>query len=379
MRRWRHRPVQAVAVVALAALLVASVAVAPLYYRAMQQSAAHVVLDRATVAARGVLLSQAPVESTFDPHPAQPPEQVAASVPPDLRDLLEPPVHALSSSAGITVTSSREPQGELLWREGQCDHVTFVDGGCPAGAAEIAVSAADAENFGLQPGDSVRATGPEGRTAPLRIVGVYEQQPADYWLGQRLTGRSGTISTFGLATTLLHDTWLTSRETIGAEGDPFPTRLSSAGFVLDPDEVDADDLHALGTGVDALARATPEPGVPPVTVTSALPSLDEDVQKQVDQARVTVPLLMAQLGLLAVVVLWLVLAAITEQRRTEVAVARLRGRGRSGARRLLLAELLPLGLVAVLPGAALAVLGVMVARSTVLPGDPPVEHRAGAG
>ena len=58
---------------------------------------------------------------------------------------------------------------------------------------------------------------------------------------------------------------------------------------------------------------------------------------------------MAPMAVLSVFVLWLVLAAATEQRRGEVAVARLRGRGPAGAVGLLLIELLPVLLVGVVP------------------------------
>lgn len=374
MRRWRYRPLQAVAVVALAALLVASVAVAPLYFRAMQQSATRVVLEQATVVSRGVQLAQSPAEGYSGTTPVQTPEQVAQDLPGDLRDLLEEPVLGLSSSAGTDVGNGREPAGELLWRDDQCEHVTFTGGGCPTAASEVAVSTADAENFGLGVGRTIAASGPDGAPGDLLVVGLYDQVPSDYWFGQALTGRSGTIISDGISSELQHDAWLTARDTF-SDGDAFPAQVSKADFVLDPERVGVDELHELGAGVEGLAGRTPQPGAPVITVNTALPSLDDNVQEQIDQSRITVPLLVAQLGLLSVVVLWLVLAAVTEQRRPEVAVARLRGRGRAGARRLLLAELLPLALVAVLPGAALALLAVYVARSTVLPGHPPVELR----
>ena len=81
---------------------------------------------------------------------------------------------------------------------------------------------------------------------------------------------------------------------------------------------------------------------------------------------------MAPMAVLAVFVLWLVLAAATEQRRGEVAVARLRGRGPAGAVGLLLIELLPVLLVGVVPGAAAALLGGALARA-LLPGAAPFE------
>ena len=85
---------------------------------------------------------------------------------------------------------------------------------------------------------------------------------------------------------------------------------------------------------------------------------------------------MAPMAVLTVFVLWLVLAAATEQRRGEVAVARLRGRGPAGAVGLLLVELLPVLLLGVVPGAAAALLGGALARA-LLPGAAPFE--AGPG
>ena len=69
-----------------------------------------------------------------------------------------------------------------------------------------------------------------------------------------------------------------------------------------------------------------------VTVRSELPAMAEEARVGSAQAAVTVPLLMAQMGLLLVCVLWLVLVSAADQRRGEVAVARLRGRGSRGAR-----------------------------------------------
>ena len=84
---------------------------------------------------------------------------------------------------------------------------------------------------------------------------------------------------------------------------------------------------------------------------------------------------MAQLAVLLAIVLWMVLVSATDTRRPELALARLRGRGRRGATSYLLAELLPVCLVGVLLG-VVAAPGVMalVAR-LVFPLPVPVEIR----
>jgi hypothetical protein len=82
---------------------------------------------------------------------------------------------------------------------------------------------------------------------------------------------------------------------------------------------------------------------------------------------------MIQLGLLALFVLGLTLGAAVEQRRPEVAVARLRGAGRAGGRRLVIAELLPVILAGVPVGTAVGLGLATVARRTVLDGAAPFE------
>ena len=108
-----------------------------------------------------------------------------------------------------------------------------------------------------------------------------------------------------------------------------------------------------------------------MTVRSALPDIAAGVNRGRDQAALIVPLLMAQLVLLAVVVLRLVLAAAIEQRRPEVALARMRGRGAAGARRLLIAELGATVLAGVPLGVVVAfALDEVARRAWLVPGVP---------
>ena len=86
---------------------------------------------------------------------------------------------------------------------------------------------------------------------------------------------------------------------------------------------------------------------------------------------------MAQLLILVAVVLWMVLVAATDDRRTEVALARLRGRGRRGAAAYLLAELLPLTLTGVAIGVVLAPLAMSLVARVVFP--VPVPHELPGG
>ena len=387
--RIRHRPGQAVAIALLSALVTTCAAFAPLYDRAMQQALVDIDLARSTVAVTGLQLTSTAIPaSTFGPPGRVRPldtGDLLAMVPDRLRASYGEPVRGFSADA---VKAPGQPwEGQLVWRGSQCEHVGFVRGRCPAAAGEVAVSGADARIFGLEPGarvavkalPDVSAVHVAARTTELRVVGVYRQEPGDYWFGLVLTGLSGTINPEPPPGQVRHDVWLTDRSTFTSRRiPPLSNQSSAVALVLDRDRAGVDEVLALDAAIGRLKDSAPAAGRGTfVTVRSGLADLAKDVRAQRSQSRVTVPLLLAQLSLLAVVVLWLVLMAVTEQRRPEVALARLRGRGRRGAGLLLLGELLPVVIAGVLPGAAVAVAGAWWARVALLPGHAPLELGAG--
>jgi hypothetical protein len=85
--------------------------------------------------------------------------------------------------------------------------------------------------------------------------------------------------------------------------------------------------------------------------------------------------LVAQLAVLIGVVLWMVLVSATDDRRSELALARLRGRGRRSAARYLLAELLPVCLTGVVLGVLAAPAVIALVAAVVFPRPVPVEVR----
>lgn len=381
--RFRYRPFQAVVVAILAALITACAAFAPLYDRAMQQSLVDLTLEQTPAVTDGLQLtgvygSSGSFGSISVPPPT--PESALAKVPAAIRPYFDAPVLGYAAMVTRVPGGPEDPQGELVARSRVCGHVTMVSGRCPDGVGEIAVSEADVDNFGLVTGTTLRIAGVgSGRghvrvpTHRLTVTGVYRQERGAYWLGQVLTGRSGVVSLVP-PNIVQHDVWLTDRSTFEGGTGTLPQESSYVGMGIDPDAVGVDELLELGTAVRRLSEETrlTEQGAT-ITVSSGLPGIADEVRDQSAQSRVTVPLLMAQLGLLAVVVLWLVLLAVTEQRRPEVALARLRGRGRRGARTLLVGELLPVALAGVVPGVLLALGGSWIARTVVLPGDAPFE------
>src|ERR1700712_2174567 len=82
--RWRYRPFQAAAIAALAALITACAAFAPLYDRAMQQALTDIAIAHESPAVVGLQLSAEGGEAAFAgaPPPRRPkPEDVLAKVP----------------------------------------------------------------------------------------------------------------------------------------------------------------------------------------------------------------------------------------------------------------------------------------------------------
>ena len=368
-----HRRGQSLALVAVSALVTACVAFAPVYDRAMQQALVDTLLAHASPAERTVTVQSESLVDAGGATEPRDPRDLEAMVPPGVAVRLEQTV--LGRTAVVTPQVGEVPPiGPLVWREGACEHVRVLSGTCPVGPGEILVSAADVENFRLALGATSRV-GPavDGDEAMrLEVVGTYEPQDAAWWQGLQLVGLS-SIS-HGTDPTAAHDAWLTTEETF-AVGPLLPGETSQAGALVRTELTGVDELLTLGDRVGDLTPDLRRQG-PDLHVLTDLETLTDSVRAQTRLAHRTVPVLMAPMAVLTLFALWLVLAAATEQRRGEVAVARLRGRGRAGAVGLLLLELLPVLLVGVVPGAAVALLGGALARS-LLPGTAPLE--AGPG
>jgi putative ABC transport system permease protein len=383
--RWRRS--QALVVGLLAALVTACLVLAPLYTRALEQAAVRTSLRAAPVETSGLRLASS---SSAEPSIALAPHALVDLVPREARGFFGDPVGSTSVSVR-RMPLLAQPGGRLVARDGQCEHVRFTAGRCPTAAREIAVSADQARVHAQRVGDPLAVGEWDGAVSTLEasprttlvIVGVYQPVDGPYWFGEAPTGPAADGTGFDDLLTPLQ----TLTESVTApDGRPttwFEPRYE-VGLPLLVDRVGVDELGPLGV---TLARLVEYPlGVEragthvadTVTVRTGLPALAAQARVGEEQAGVTVPLLMAQLGLLLGAVLWLVLIAAADGRRGEIAVARLRGRGARGARRLLLAETLPPIVAGVPLGAGLAVAVTALARHTVLTSDPPFELPLGA-
>ncbi|HEY6747374.1 MAG TPA: FtsX-like permease family protein [Mycobacteriales bacterium] len=392
----RYRRLQALMLLALSALITVCTVLTPLYDRAMQQALTRLTVDASSSSATAVQVTALSRFNSGVDIPGYEPashDRLAGLLPESARPWFQPRIDS-SSLTVVRVDRAGPPSvGELLWRDGACTHVTWTAGGCPRDSGDIAVSAADAATFGLRAGATIqvqeRPRVEQEDQLPileLRVTGVYRQTPGAYWDDRLLEGVSG----FPDPTpphVQFHDTWLTSRASfLGPGAARWLDAVNSVAFNLDRAAVGVDEVVRTGPLVSAMTEAAvlrvddsgqPINGADTVVaeVQSGLQGISGTIEDGRRQAHVTVPLLMIQLGLLALFVLGLVLGAAVEQRRPELALARLRGAGRGDARRLVMAEVLPVVLAGVPVGVAGALVLAAVARHTVLGGAAPFELR----
>jgi putative ABC transport system permease protein len=387
---WRalgYRKGQATALTLLAALVTACAVFAPLYDRAMQQSLVDVKLDQATPLDASLRIQvQALSGDSYLPTHVPSPDELTTVVPDHVTRDFHPPV------LGWTATTDEDPRvggtltGQIASRTAACDHVRLVSGHCPESSGEILVSTQDQKTFGLRPGRAVTVvTQPPGPVPPeeelprqsLAIVGTYQEIPGERWFGEPLTGWSGT-PTESVPSFVRHEMWLTTDTTFTDHpAQPLPGLRSSADYELARERVGVDELRDLSVLTSlSTSDVLHQIGNSAVAqVHTGLPQIAASVASQVDDSRVLVPTILLPLGVLCLVVLWLVLMTVTDLRRSEVAVARLRGQGVRGARRLLTTELMPAVLLGAVPGALAAVAGAWLA-TRILPGEAAVELRA---
>ncbi len=370
--RVRHRRLQALALVALAALLTTSLCLGPLYQRSMEQALAGSVLAGASPDQKAIRLSGANLA----------PGEIERELPARLDPYLTAP--AVSRAAPVTVTLPHHT-GELATRlyaaDHACQRLKIVEGSCPSDANEVMVSSADVKVNGWTVGSRVRyaerldpALYPKPGSGHVTIVGVYEPPPdAEDWLDAPLTGRAGfDLQDVGTAT----DDWVTDAATVS--GAAFQLVDTSVVWSVDTDKVGVDELVLMGPIVQGLHQELLAiPGESRILFTSDIPALSQRVATGSDQGRTTVVVLVVQLLVLIAVVLWMVLVAATDDRRPELALARLRGRGRKGAAAYLLSELLPLTLGGVAIGILLAPVVMSLVAKVVFPVQVPVELPGG--
>ncbi|WP_406831698.1 FtsX-like permease family protein [Pedococcus sp. KACC 23699] len=372
----RYRRAQALPLVVLSALIATCAVFAPLYERALEQSLLRSTIDQAPIT--GTALSVRGGRS--ERFPTRQPGDLADVVPPVLRGLYMVPFRQMQDSIFITPRHGLLPSPvRLLSRSDVCAHLT-VRGRCPQTPGEVLVSSKDASTWSWRLGrtfdtpvpgtGSSTSPGQAQRTARLTVVGVYAVRPNPaYWLGTQLDGKSGVPTNFGSQTVPGVDDLVTTEATF----DPTWVHVGSTLiFPLRAESVTMGNLDRVTSALQPRVEGVPN-GHTDVVVQSELPAFIATVEDAQGQLRVIVPLLTAQLALLGAAILVLVARAAVDQRRPEAALARLRGRSREGAGRLVITELGLTVLLGLPVGAVAAVVLSEVVRRRLLADGVPFE------
>jgi hypothetical protein len=260
---------------------------------------------------------------------------------------LSRPVNGGEQFSPETTTFRNYP---LMWQDGQCAHVRLVKGRCPTASREIMVT--EATKFGL--GKQVRLTGaldstPKGvRPAALRVVGIYRPINVSdpFWFGRNLFSQSAGFDDSN------GDPMLTVPQTAEDTATPVGRRWTSTAVVsIDPAKITGVDIPALGA-VEARAEKLGAPKVN-VLVYTQVPDLLADLRTQSGALGVPALLVIAQLVALGWLMLYLTVSDLVIARGPEIALARLRGKGRLRVWRFGLVE--PLVLLAAALAAGLVI------------------------
>ena len=364
----RHRPRQALLVVVLSAVVTAAAVLGPLYARAVEQSVLRNVVANAAPARSALVVSDG---SGRPASPARLERTVRSEVPPQFGAPIggaEAPV-LVAPGAGEAAVRAR-----LTSRDGVCTEVTVSVGRCFRRPGEVLVSRRSAASTGISPGSVVTIADGDpaenGVRARATVVGLYDAPDLSrpYWAGR---GQAPTVArpTADEQATRTVDDVFTSWATLA--GTRWPDLHTHLDIPLLADRLDLADVGELQS---ATARVDSQAATIGAAAASDIGPLIASTATQRHQARTVIPLLAVQLAVLGIVVLAFVCAAATEQRRPEIALARLRGHGTLGAAGMLLRELGLLVLAGCAVGAALGWLVALAATRRWL--QPGVELEA---
>jgi len=376
LRGIRYRSGRSLVVLFLAAFATLAAVLAPAYGRAAAQSVLTDAVRSAPPSATSLTISaesSAAGAGSGSYDPAQHPVAEAKSLvdnafrqAPNLTKVVDRPIPAVETEAQAALANGERHIALLAWRLGACGQVKMVAGACVVDSEQAMVSERSAAETKLKVGDYItaRPSKGEGSGRRLQIVGVYapKDPAAVYW---------GNSTYFSHATGARLDTIFT-----GTEDD---VRLPSATgitakltYPVKPDEMRLDAMPALRSELGALGLAL---NSAELRLDTALASIVDGVAIDQDALASAVPLIAVPLLLIAWIVLFILVAAVTEERGPELALARLRGFPQARAARFGFGETLFLIVVGAPLGLAAGLGLVEAAARVVLAGGTHVEPR----
>jgi putative ABC transport system permease protein len=381
--RWRAAASATVFVVAVVAIFAATVG--PIYLPAVDEAVLTRHLKDASQFQRDVLVSR---ESELDYGGIDWDAQVRSLAGEFSHDPLF--ARPLSEEQVDVDYAGPEPlKSEVAYVQDLCAHVRIVRGHCLSGNSrdETLISANTAAAEHLTVASTLAATSTTGVPMPLRVVGVYRPiaPGGSFWepwylfqFGQPGSPTSDPPGDASFVTSAA----LASRvkrvlERVSANVALLPGQV---GY-NDTTELRATLAHVNGTVARLSNRAGN--GTSVATVTTGLSTILDQTAKETALARTLVTVATAQLALLAIFLLYVVVANTTAVQAPEVALAKLRGRRAASIVLQSVAQPVALVLAAAPVGALIAWIVVRLLAARVLGhrvdvGFPPAAYGAAA-
>lgn len=277
----------------------------------------------------------------------------------------------------------------LRYTEDACAHVHLAAGHCPRARNEVMVSETAARQLktpASKVGDDFRGTQSYAGVSPtqnptktLRIVGLFTGGDSGFWHGADVGSyHPSTPSLNGALAPVA--TLLTSSATF--DGSAPTGRVSAADsassavswngidnsvtFPIIRSRLSADSLRTALPGVAATNRNLSD-GRRTGTLTEPITQIRAQVHDDLDQVGRLLPVLLLQLGVVVLIFVGQLAGFVTQTRRRELGLLKLRGRGRSGALLPLAIELAPAVPIALPLGLLLAYGADWLTRAVWLP------------
>lgn len=262
-----------------------------------------------------------------------------------------------------------QAQARILAKQGACQHLVIVDGHCPATPTQTMALVADLRTAHLHLGDAVDLP---GLAHPLTIVGSYrvpaEQQ--DYWFDdQRLATVPAQSTGAGGITPYRPAPFVVTRPVFATAQQPLQWAAYADRRLVVTASTTIADLDRAAAAVTRVERTFGPTGR--LLPGNSLPALARQAEQRAETARATVIPAVVSLILVALVLLARLVAAATDQRSSELALASLRGM--SGRQLWVLGLLEPVLMIAI--AAPIGVVGgylsaLWLARVWLVPGLP---------
>jgi putative ABC transport system permease protein len=359
VRGLRFRAGRSLMVLLLATVATTAAAITPAYVRAAQQSVLRDVLVPASAADTSLRIQGRTSRNIV----GVPPERLSQTTEEVGRLLAAQPYlnSLLSSDFGFSTVNFRLAKaargtvinGRLVFLDGICDRLA-VTGRCPTATGEVMVSQRTADLFGVKAGEplalSIEGLAGEDGGKPM-VTGFYTpRDPAsEFWGLNSLLAFTARPFTDGGGTEFFTTDAIFTGTAEGVEGLPNVQTRRSLAYTVNLDPVDLAHMDILAAELTALAANLTGTAM---NFNSGLPGLLKEIKA--DQEAVTGSVFIGAVPLLvlALFVLMVLVAALTEERGPEIALAKLHGYGPGRIGRFGLGEVLvlvtlaaPLGLL----------------------------------